>query len=152
MVHRILFICHGNICRSVMAQCILQHLVEQRGAAKEFLIDSCATSREAIGNPIYPPARAKLEAEGIPVLPHRARQITQADYDNYDVLLLMDQNNRRNLRRILPEDPQKKVHLLLSLAGSNRDIADPWYTGDFDQTFDDITAGCLALLEQIKHT
>lgn len=142
---KILFICHGNICRSVMAQCVMQALVEQRGAAGRFFIDSAATSAEELGNPIYPPARRELQRHGIPVLPHRARRVTAADYDRFDRLIVMDANNERNLRRILPSDPGGKVRRLLP----GREVADPWYTGDFEATWNDVLAGCEALLREL---
>ena len=142
---KILFICHGNICRSAMAQCVMQALVEQRGAAGRFFIDSAATSAEELGNPIYPPARRELQRHGIPVLPHRARRVTAADYDRFDRLIVMDANNERNLRRILPSDPGGKVRRLLP----DREVADPWYTGDFEATWNDVLAGCEALLREL---
>ena len=142
---KILFICHGNICRSAMAQCMMQALVEQRGAAGRFFIDSAATSAEELGNPIYPPARRELQRHGIPVLPHRARRVTAADYDRFDRLIVMDTNNERNLRRILPSDPGGKVRRLLP----GREVADPWYTGDFEATWNDVLAGCEALLREL---
>lgn len=142
---KILFICHGNICRSAMAQCVMQALVEQRGAAGRFFIDSAATSAEELGNPIYPPARRELQRHGIPVLPHRARRVTAADYDRFDRLIVMDANNERNLRRILPSDPGGKVRRLLP----GREVADPWYTGDFEATWNDVLAGCEALLREL---
>ena len=142
---KILFICHGNICRSVMAQCVMQALVEQRGAAGRFFIDSAATSAEELGIPIYPPARRELQRHGIPVLPHRARRVTAADYDRFDRLIVMDANNERNLRRILPSDPGGKVRRLLP----GREVADPWYTGDFEATWNDVLAGCEALLREL---
>ena len=142
---KILFICHGNICRSAMAQCVMQALVEQRGAAGRFFIDSAATSAEELGNPIYPPARRELQRHSIPVLPHRARRVTAADYDRFDRLIVMDANNERNLRRILPSDPGGKVRRLLP----GREVADPWYTGDFEATWNDVLAGCEALLREL---
>ena len=142
---KILFICHGNICRSAMAQCVMQALVEQRGAAGRFFIDSAATSAEELGNPIYPPARRELQRHGIPVLPHRARRVTAADYDRFDRLIVMDANNERNLRRIVPSDPGGKVRRLLP----GREVADPWYTGDFEATWNDVLAGCEALLREL---
>ena len=142
---KILFICHGNICRSVMAQCVMQHLVNARGAAGRFLIDSAATSCEELGNPIYPPARRELQRHGVPVLPHRARRVTAADYDRFDHLVVMDARNERNLRAILPADPGGKVRRLLP----GREVADPWYTGDFEATWHDVLAGCEALLAEL---
>ncbi|MDO5549336.1 MAG: low molecular weight protein-tyrosine-phosphatase [Eubacteriales bacterium] len=146
---RILFICHGNICRSPMAEYIMKELLRQRGLESQFQIDSAATSREEIGSGVYPPARRKLERMGIPCGNHRSVQVTRRDYDEYDYLIIMDRNNYRNLMRILREDPEEKVHTLLSYVGLARDVADPWYTGDFDAAFDDIYTGCTALLEEI---
>ena len=142
---KILFICHGNICRSAMAQCVMQALVERRGAAGRFFIDSAATSAEELGNPIYPPARRELQRHDIPVLPHRARRVTAADYDRFDYLVVMDANNERNLRRIVPSDPDGKVRRLLP----GREVADPWYTGDFEATWNDVLTGCEALLQEL---
>lgn len=149
MKTKILFICHGNICRSPMAEYVMKELVRQRGVESQFHIDSAATSREEIGNGVYPPARRKLESMGIPCGNHRSVQVTRRDYDVYDYFIIMDRNNYRNLMRILREDPEEKIHMLLSYVGMDRDVADPWYTGDFDITFDDVYAGCTALLKEI---
>ncbi len=140
---RILFICHGNICRSTMAQSIFSHLVSQAGVSGMFEIDSAATSTEEIGNPMYPPAVATLQHHEIPCVPHLARRVTRRDYQHFDHLVLMDHNSLRNLHRIIPEDPQHKVRFLLP-----RDVADPWYTGDFEITYRDLAEGCSALLER----
>lgn len=152
---KILFICHGNICRSVTAEFVFRHLAEQAGVAQLFEVDSAATSREEIGNPIYPMALRTLEAHGIHDARHSARQVTRQDYDYYDFLILMDEENRRGLRRILPDDPEGKVSLLLDhtspadTAHHLRDVADPWYTRNFDQAWEDITLGCQALLQEL---
>ena len=145
----ILFICHGNICRSPMAEYVMKQLVRERGLEDQFRIDSAATSREEIGSGVYPPARRKLEEMGVPCGNHRAVQVTRRDYDAYDLLIIMDRNKYRNLMRIVRDDPEEKIHTLLSYVGLERDVADPWYTGDFDATFEDVSAGCRALLEHI---
>ena len=145
----ILFICHGNICRSPMAEYVMKQLVRERGLEDQFRIDSAATSREEIGSGVYPPARRKLEEMGVPCGNHRAVQVTRRDYDAYDLLIIMDRNNYRNLMRIVRDDPEEKIHTLLSYVGLERDVADPWYTGDFDATYEDVSAGCRALLEDI---
>jgi len=140
--HRILFICHGNICRSPMAEYILKDMVEKAGKAEEFEIASAATSTEEIGNDIYPPARRILFNKGIKYGYRKARQITKKDYEYYDFVIAMDENNLRNLKRLLGEDTEHKISLMMDHAGKHRDVADPWYTGDFETTFDDITEGC----------
>lgn len=146
---KILFICHGNICRSTMAQSVLQHLVNNRGLSDLFHIDSAATSREEIGNgPHYGTVR-KLGQVGIPVIPHRAVQMTRQDYLDYDYLIGMDTANIRNMNAIAGGDPQGKIYKLLSFAGEGRDVADPWYTGDFDATYCDVMAGCEGFLESL---
>ena len=147
---RILFICHGNICRSTMAQCVMQHMVEQRGEAERYLIDSAATTNEEIGNPIYPPARRKLAEEGVPVLKHRARRIRTDEASSWDYIVCMDEENMRHLRRILGAEGMERVSKLMSWAGSTRDVADPWYTGDFDATYRDVVQGCEALLAHLE--
>ncbi len=146
---KILFVCHGNICRSPMAQFVMQDLVNRRGLSDQFYIDSAATSREEIGNGVHYGTRGKLKEVGVPLLNHRAVQLKRADYDEYDFILGMDRWNRKNMLRILGEDPQNKVSLLLDFAEHPRDIADPWYTGNFDVTYDDIVEGCEALLNYI---
>lgn len=146
-MNRILFICHGNICRSPMAEAVMRHLVKEAGAARSYFIDSAATSREELGNPIYPPAKRTLAAHGIPSGDHTARQMTRADYDGFDLLIGMDHRNLANMRRIAGRDPESKICLLLAYAGRPEDeVADPWYTGDFEATFRDVLAGCLGLL------
>ena len=139
---KILFVCHGNICRSVMAQHLLCELARQEGV--DVIVDSAAVSREEIGNGIYPAAREKLRREGIPIQPHYARQITKEDYANFDRILGMDRSNIRAMLRILGGDPENKVSLLLG----TREVADPWYTGDFDQAYRDIFEGCQMLLRE----
>lgn len=152
---RILFVCHGNICRSAMARMIMQHLIRQQQLTSHFEIDSCATSTEEIGNDIYPPAKRCLTQHGIAILPHAARQITRADYEYFDLILCMEHYNIRNLRYTLGEDllaqdqflPQPKIRRLL-----NRDVADPWYTRDFEVTYNDLWEGCMGLIEEYKPT
>lgn len=143
---KILFVCHGNICRSTMAQFVFSDMVGKRGLAKRFYIDSAATSTEEIGNPPHPGVMRKLGAVGVPILYHRARQATQKDYSEFDLIIGMDGWNIKNLNRIMRGDPDGKLHKLLSFAGKDTDIADPWYTGDFDSTYRDVVIGCEGLL------
>lgn len=146
---RILFVCHGNICRSTMAQCVMQWLVDERGLSGRFTIDSAATTNEEIGMPIYPPARDKLAEKGVPVVPHRARRIQAGENAGWDYIVCMDDENVRHLRRILGPENMGKVSKLLSFVGEEGDVADPWYTRDFEATWDDVLRGCTALLEQL---
>ena len=149
---KILFICHGNICRSPMAEFLLKDIVNKRGLADAFEIASAATSREEIGNPVHYGTRTKLVQFGISVAGKHAVQVTKRDYEHYDLLLVMDSNNIRNLRRVIGEDTQNKVHLLLDYTErKGESIADPWYTGDFDVTYDDIMEGLAGLLEQLGY-
>lgn len=143
---KILFICHGNICRSTMAQSVMQYLVKRRDLSHLFQIDSAATSREEIGNPVHPGTVQKLQKENIPVIPHRAVQMRPSDYEKYDYLIGMDSANLRNMKRIAGSDPEKKMFLLLEFAGEEGDIADPWYTGNFEDTYRDVRLGCEGLL------
>ena len=148
---RILFVCHGNICRSPMAEFVMKDLVKKAGREAEFEIASAATSTEEIGNPVYPPARRELAAHGIGCAGHAARQLRRADYDHYDLLIGMDGANVRNMRRMCGGDPDGKIRLLLDFAGRpGQEVADPWYTGDFTATWRDVEAGCKGLLEQLK--
>ena len=140
---KILFVCHGNICRSPMGEYILKDMVRKLGKEDLFEIDSAAVSREEIGNPVYPPARRELQKHGVFCGDHRARQVTMEDYRHFDRIYYMDASNARWLSRMLPKDPQKIQPLL------NRDVADPWYTGDFAQTWEDITQGCKKILEEL---
>lgn len=149
-VIKILFVCHGNICRSTMAQYVMQDLVEKSGLVDLFFIDSAATSTEEIGNPVDPRTRRKLQQEGVHCGNHRARQLTCTDYEGFDYLIGMDHNNLRNMMRILKDDPLGKVSLLLDWTEKPRDIADPWYSGNFDLTYEDVTEGCKALLKKIS--
>ena len=146
---KVLFICHGNICRSTMAESVFTYLINQRGLSDCFEIDSAATSREEIGNPPHYGTVAKLRQVGIPVIPHRSRQMTMTDYEYYDYLIGMDSANIRNMTRIADGDEDHKIHLLLEYAGETGDIADPWYTGNFDVTYDDVLRGCTGLLQAI---
>lgn len=143
---RILFVCHGNICRSTMAQFVMEELVRRAGREGEFLIDSAATSSEELGNPPHRGTVAKLRAEGIPVGRHRARRVRREEYGSWDHIIYMDAENARGLARILGGDPDGKVSRLLDWTARPRDVADPWYTGDFDATYRDVLAGCEALL------
>ena len=147
---KILFVCHGNICRSPMAEFVMKHLVKQAGLEKDFYIDSAATSTEEIGNVPHYGTRTKLSQMGIPCGDHRARQLVYADGIDYDLIIGMDQENLFYMNRILGNDAATKIHLLLEWAGLKRDIADPWYTGNFDQTYDDIDLGCRALLAALS--
>ena len=148
---KILFVCHGNICRSPMAEFVMKHLVKQAGLEKEFCIDSAATSSEEIGNGMHYGTRTKLMQMKIPYGDHRARRLTKTDAENYDLIIGMDQENLFYMQRILGSGALPKVHLLLEYAGLKRDIADPWYTGNFDQTYEDIDTGCRALLDSLKN-
>ena len=147
---RILFICHGNICRSPMSEFIFKDLVRKAGREEDFVIASAATSREEIGNDMYLPAKRCLRAHGVPFSPRAARQVTPQDYDEWDLLIIMDDLNRRNLNRIIPRDPDGKVHTLLSYTDRDAVIPDPWYTDDFESAYRDILRGCKALFEEVK--
>ena len=147
---QILFICHGNICRSPMAEFVMKDLIQKEGLEKEISVASAATSREELGHDIHYSTKQKLREKGIPFQPRQAVQLTMADYDRYDFLIGMDSCNLTNIIRITGRDGAHKVFLLLEFAGEDRDIADPWYTGDFDSAYQDIVCGCQALLERIK--
>ena len=149
---KVLMVCHGNICRSPMAEFLLKDMVAKRGIASQFDIASAATSREEIGNPVHHGTRKKLAQFGISVAGKTARQMTRRDYENYDYIIAMDRNNLRNIDRIIGSDEYNKVHLLLDFAGRNgQSIADPWYTGDFDITYDDIKEGLDGFLEYLGY-
>ena len=139
---KILFVCHGNICRSPMGEYVLKDMVRKAGREREFEIASAAVSREELGNPVYPPARRELAKHGITCEGHAARQVTMKDYHHYDRIYYMDRSNARYLSRLLPNDPQKIRPFL------DRDVADPWYTGDFTQTWNYIVEGCTNIMEE----
>ncbi len=148
---KVLFVCHGNICRSPMAEFVLKDLVKKRGLAAEFEIASAAASREELGNPVYPPARRKLAEHGISCAGHHARQMTRYDYGYYDWILCMDRANLRSAARIAGGDPAGKLRLLLDFTDrAGQEVADPWYTGDFEAAWQDVLEGCEGLLEQVK--
>ena len=147
---KILFVCHGNICRSPMAEFVMKDLAEKAGLASRFHIESAATSREELGNPVYPPARRKLAEHGISCAGHAARQLTGADYDEFDLLIGMDSANLRDMRRICGGDGAGKMSLLMDHSARSGDVADPWYTGDFDATWRDVLDGCRGLLDELN--
>ncbi len=151
---RIMFVCHGNICRSPMAEFVLKKMVSERGMADQFYIASSATSTEEIwggvGNPVYPPAKAELAKHGISCEGKRAVQLTRADYDKYDLFIGMDSANIRNMHRMLGGDPQGKIRKLMDYTDRGGDVADPWYTRRFDVTYADVLAGCEGLLDTLK--
>lgn len=146
---KILFVCHGNICRSPMAEFVMKDLVKKAGMEDVFHIASAATSTEEIGNPVYPPARRKLSEHGISCAGKTARQLRKADYGQYDYLVGMDSANYRNMQRICGGDPEGKISLLLDYTDHPGSVADPWYTGDFEATWQDVLAGCRGLLAEI---
>ena len=149
---KILFVCHGNICRSPMAEYVFKDMVERLGLDDEFEVDSAATSREEIGMPVYPPARKKLAENDIACEGHSARQMTKDDYKYYDMIICMDWNNIRNAERIIGGDPDEKITLLLDYTDRRGgEVADPWYTGNFDVTWRDVTDGCEGLLKAIEN-
>ncbi|MBR4344279.1 MAG: low molecular weight phosphotyrosine protein phosphatase [Lachnospiraceae bacterium] len=147
---RVLFICHGNICRSTMAESVFTYMVKERGLERQFFIDSAATSTEEIGNRPHYGTVSKLRAEGIPLVPHRARQMTRRDYDEFDYIIGMDSANIRNMGRICGGDTKGKFYRMLEFVGSMNDVADPWYTDDFDATYRDITNGLNGFFEFLK--
>ena len=146
---KIMFICHGNICRSPMAEFVMKDLVKKVGLEDEFVIASSAVSAEELGNHVYPPAKKVLEEHGISVGDKHAELLTRRDYDLYDLLIAMDTSNLRNIDRIIRSDPEGKVHLLMSYAGKSASVADPWYTGDFETAYNDIREGCEGLLRSL---
>ena len=146
---KILFVCHGNICRSPMAEFVMKDLTAKAGRAAEFHIESAATSREELGNPVYPPVGKLLNSKGIDCSGKRARQITKKDYDNFDLLIGMDEMNMVNMRRVFGDDPEGNIHKLMDFTGRPGDVADPWYTGNFEATWTDVLEGCENLLKQL---
>ncbi len=146
---KILFICHGNICRSPMAEFVMKKLVKDAGLERDFVIESAATSTEELGNPVYPPARRELLRHGLTCEGKTARQVTAEDYRRFDLLVCMDRANIRNTQRLTGPDREGKLRLLLDYTGEGRDVADPWYTGDFAATWRDVSAGCEALLRAL---
>lgn len=144
---KVLFVCHGNICRSTMAEAMMKYMTEKKGIADRYYIDSAATSTEAVGYMMYSPAVRKLKQYGIPAGDHVARQIRKRDYKNFDYLIGMDRYNIRDMVRHFDGDPEGKVYKMMSFAGSDRDVADPWYTGDFEATYQDLKVSIEKLIE-----
>lgn len=148
---KLLFVCHGNICRSPMAEFVMKDIVRKNGLSDEIYVESCATSTEEIGNDIHYGTKRKLIEMGVPFEKRGARQITKKDYENFDYIILMDSYNVRNLKRIIPDDTKNKVFKLLDFSErKGEDIADPWYTGNFDETYNDVLEGCNGLLLKLK--
>lgn len=147
---KILFICHGNICRSPMAEMVFKHIVNQNGKEKEFFVDSAATDFDAIGCGIHRGTRNVLVRNQISFTEHYAKRVTMNDYIDFDLLICMDDENLNHLERIVGKDSENKVHKLLEYCGESRDVADPWYTGNFDETFDDIFKGCKSLFQLLN--
>ena len=146
---KILFVCHGNICRSPMAEFVMKDMVRKAGLENQFHIASAATSGEELGNPVYPPARRKLAEHGIDCSGKTARRLRKSDYTQYDLLIGMDQANLRNMHRMCDGDPEGKLHLLLDFTNRPGNVADPWYTGDFEATWRDVTQACQGLLQEL---
>ena len=146
---KVLFICHGNICRSTMAEFVFKDMASKAGKDDDFYIESAATSREEIGSDTHPGTKKKLSENGIPFTRRKARQLTKRDYEAFDYIIGMDDANVRNIMNICGGDPEGKVFKLLDFAGKDRSIADPWYTGNFDETYDDVTEGCEALMRSL---
>jgi len=147
---KVMFVCHGNICRSPMAEFILKDIIKKRGLEDKFVISSSATSTEEIGNPVHPGTRKKLSSFNINTSGKKAVQITKSDYEKYDYIFLMDNNNIRNIKRIIDSDPDNKICRFLDITNNPRDIADPWYTGNFDETYNDILEGCTAFIKKLE--
>ncbi len=146
---KIMFVCHGNICRSPMAEFIFKKMISENGLEGEFFVASCATSREELDNPVYPPARRELAKHGIDTEGKYAVQLQKSDYDNYDLFVAMDSMNIRNMMKIIGSDPDRKVKKLMDYTSRGGDVADPWFTGEFDVTYRDIYDGCRALLKEL---
>lgn len=144
---KVLFVCLGNICRSPMAEFVCKHLVNNKGLANNFMINSAATSTEEIGNDMHIGTKKKLEEKGIDYQTHKAKQITKEDYQKYDYIIGMEEDNIKNIIKIVGQDKENKVYKLLDFTSHTKDIADPWYTGNFDRTYEDIILGCEAFLE-----
>ncbi len=144
----ILFVCHGNICRSPMAEFVMKDLVSKRGLSDSYLIESCATSSEELGHDMYPPAKRELDARGVPYARRSARRMTPSDYDRFDMIVAMDRQNLRNMRPFVGDDPEGKVSLMMSHAGEDRGVDDPWYTGDFERTYRDLLRACEGILRE----
>ncbi len=147
---RVMFVCHGNICRSPMAEFLLKDMVEKRGISDRFIIESAATTNEEIGNPVYPGTRKRLAREGISVDGKFAKRLRRDDYDKFDLIIGMDEENMRDMKRLFGGDSDGKVYKMMEFAGIDRDVADPWYTGDFEATYDDIYEGCIGLLSFLR--
>lgn len=147
---KILFVCHGNICRSPMAEFVMKDMVQKAGLEAEFRIESAATSTEEIGNPVYPPVRRMLAEHGIDCSGKAARQLCKCDYEGFDLLIGMDRANIRNMHRICGGDPSGKIHLLMDFTRRPGEVADPWYTGNFDATWRDVEEGCTGLLQRLR--
>ncbi len=147
---KILFVCHGNICRSPMAEFVFKDLVHKEGLDEQFYIESAATNTEELGNPVYPPARRKLEEHGIDCSYKRARQIKKSDYDDFDLIIAMDEENLYYMGWVFREDYLNKIHLLMEYTDRPGEVADPWYTRDFDRTYEDVLEGCRGLLDHLS--